>query len=62
MTGARLDLDAAPPLGVEIYAIIRVYNLGKNDMDLRIYLDPKTWEIRGDLDFSADPYIVIPRH
>ena len=60
MSRLKLDTAYAPPPDVEIYAIFRVYNLGTNAMDMRIYLDPKTFEIDKKLSIFADTYTVVP--
>jgi hypothetical protein len=60
MARCKRNLLGTPPQNPEIYVIIRVFNLGRNDMDMRIYLDPKSLEEEGKLLFSADTYTVVP--
>lgn len=43
-----------------IYVIFRVYNLGKDNMSLRIYVDPDALQRQGELRFTAESYSVIP--
>ena len=43
-----------------IYVILRVYNLGQEDVGMRIYIDPATMERNGELDFQAETYTVVP--
>jgi hypothetical protein len=44
----------------EVYIILRVYNLGQEDIGLRIYLDPETGRRKNDLRFIAESYSVEP--
>lgn len=41
--------------------IFRVFNLGEQDIGLRIMVDPKGLERRGELEFEADTYTVFQR-
>ncbi len=43
-----------------IYVVFRVYNLGQDNMGLRIYLDPAALEA-SELDFTAETWSVVPR-
>ncbi len=43
-----------------VYVILRVFNLGQEDMGMRIYVDPATMERNGELDFQAETYTVVP--
>lgn len=43
-----------------IYVIMRVFNLGQEDMGMRIYVDPATMEQNGELQFQAETYTVVP--
>lgn len=43
-----------------IYVIFRVYNLGKDDMSLRIYVDPDALRRQGVLRFTPESYSVTP--
>jgi len=40
-----------------IYVIFRVYNLGQDNMGLKIYLDPETSR---QLEFTAQTWSVVP--
>ena len=42
----------------EVYVILRVYNLGRRDMDMRIYVDPYTMSREKKLIFQAESYSV----
>jgi hypothetical protein len=44
----------------EVYVIFRVHNLGKENMGVRIYLDPESLRVQGQLEFSAESYSVVP--
>ncbi|KAL1863985.1 hypothetical protein Daus18300_007950 [Diaporthe australafricana] len=43
-----------------IYVIFRVYNLGCDGMGLKIYLDPESLRLSGELSFTADTWSVVP--
>ena len=43
-----------------IYVILRVFDLGQEDMGMRIYVDPATMERNGELEFQAETYTVAP--
>ena len=43
-----------------IYVILRVFNLGQDDMGMRIYVDPAAMERNGELEFQAETYTVVP--
>ena len=43
-----------------VYVILRVFNLGQEDMGMRIYVDPATMERNGELEFKAETYTVVP--
>lgn len=43
-----------------IYLILRVFNLGQEDMGVRIYVNPATMERNGELEFQAETYTVVP--
>jgi hypothetical protein len=44
----------------EIYIIFRVYQLNKETMGVRIYIDPESLRQQGRLVFTADSYNVVP--
>jgi hypothetical protein len=44
----------------EVYIILRVYNLGQEDVGLHIYLDPETRRRKKELKFTAESYSVEP--
>jgi hypothetical protein len=43
-----------------IYVIFRVYNLGRDNMGLKIYLDPATLSDSGALQFTAEGWSAVP--
>ena len=53
----RMALDPENP-AAEVYVILRVYNLGRRDMDMRIYVDPATLKREKKLTFQAESYTV----
>lgn len=46
----------------EIYVIFRVYHLDQGDQGpgLRVYVDPESLRVSGELDFSAPTWTVVP--
>ena len=44
----------------EVYIILRVFNLDKDTIDMRLYVDPKGIEEAGDLVFTPESYSVLP--
>jgi hypothetical protein len=44
----------------EVYIILRVFNLNKNDIDMRLYVDPAGMEERRDLIFTPESYSLVP--
>ncbi|RDL38725.1 uncharacterized protein BP5553_03065 [Venustampulla echinocandica] len=44
----------------EIYIILRVFNLGKDTIDMRLFVDPKRIEDGGSLTFTPESYSVLP--
>ena len=52
-----MALDSENPT-TEVYVILRVYNLGRRDMDMRIYVDPATMKREKKLIFQAKSYSV----
>lgn len=44
----------------EVYIILRVFNLGKSNMGMRLYVDPATMADSGELIFEAESYTVAP--
>ena len=43
-----------------VYIIFRLFNLGKDDMGLRLYVDPAQHEANGSLLFTATEWTVVP--
>jgi len=43
-----------------VYALFRVFNLGKESMGLRIFIDPEQQRRQDVLKFAADKYTVSP--
>lgn len=54
----RTALIENQPTATEVYVILRVFNLGKKDMDVQIYADPATMEKNGELLFEGESYTV----
>jgi hypothetical protein len=44
----------------EVYVIIRVFNLNKDNIDMRVYVDPAAMEERHELNFTAQQWSVVP--
>ena len=43
-----------------IYVIFRVFDLYKDSIDMRVYMDPDIMRQRGDLIFTAESWSVVP--
>lgn len=43
-----------------VYALFRVYDLGKSSMGLKIYVDPAEQRRLGKLAFTSEKYAVTP--
>ncbi|KAL2038032.1 hypothetical protein N7G274_009252 [Stereocaulon virgatum] len=54
----RTALIEDQPTATEVYVILRVFNLGKANMDVQIYTDPATMEKNGELLFEGESYTV----
>jgi hypothetical protein len=46
---------------LEVYIIFRVFNLEKNNIGVKLYINPETAENRGELEFQVDKWVVKPR-
>lgn len=44
----------------EVYIIFRVFNLDKEGIDMRLYVDPKGVEEGGEVVFTPESYPVLP--
>ena len=44
----------------EIYVVLRVFNLGKPNMGMRVYVDPEYLRQESKLEFTAESWTVIP--
>ncbi|KAH8587446.1 hypothetical protein B0O99DRAFT_694433 [Bisporella sp. PMI_857] len=44
----------------EVYIILRVFNLGRDNIDMRLYVNPAGMEERGELRFTPESYSVTP--
>lgn len=44
----------------EVYIILRVFNLDKDTIDMRLYVDPKGVEEGGNLVSTPESYSVLP--
>ena len=58
----RLDANHEIGRGTtnEVYIILRVFNLDKDGIDMRLYIDPAGMEERGELHFTSESYSVVP--
>jgi hypothetical protein len=45
---------------IQVYMIMRVFDLGQDEIGLRIYLDPETLRRKNSLRFTAESYCVEP--
>lgn len=54
-----MTLSRSKP-STDVYIILRVFNLGQDDIGLRTYGDPATLERTGKLVFETDTYSVFP--
>ena len=52
--------DGIIPGPREIYIILRVYNLGREDMDVKVYVDPMAWKKNKQLVFTAETWSIVP--
>lgn len=43
-----------------IYALFRVFRLGRSSMGLKIYVDPAEQKRIGKLAFTSEKYVVVP--
>lgn len=43
-----------------IYVIFRVFNLGRDDIGLKVYLDPESLRLSRQLKFTAFVWSVVP--
>ena len=44
----------------EIYIIARVFNLGQDNMGMRLYVDPASMKYSRELIFQPNSYVVTP--
>ncbi|CRG88031.1 Cadherin-89D [Talaromyces islandicus] len=59
MRSHRLDAES-PVAESTIYVIFRVFDLGKDPTNLRIYIDPESLRVQGRLLFAPESYNVVP--
>lgn len=45
----------------EIYVVCRVYNLGRENLNVKIYVDPEAHNRDGSLVFESHSWTVTPR-
>ena len=57
MERMKLSEESSAP---EVYLILRVFNLDKNNIDMAVYVDPEGMRARGDLVFIPESYSVVP--
>ena len=48
------------PTNTEVYIILRVFNLLRENIGLRLYVDPASMEESGELMIEAESYTVKP--
>lgn len=53
---------ASPENHTTLYVVFRVYHLGRDNMGLRIYMDPEKLRLDEQLDFTAETWSVVPRN
>jgi len=58
MRSYTLPDDSSVP---NVYIIFRVFNLGRNNMSVKLYVDPEGHRLRGDLLFEPQTWTVKPR-
>lgn len=44
-----------------VYIIFRVFNLGRNNLGVKLYVDPEAHRLRGNLVFESQTWTVQPR-
>ena len=57
MKTMTLDDDRA---STNVYVIMRVFNLGQDNIGMRLYVDPAAMELDGRLMFEPSNYTVTP--
>ncbi|KAJ4385382.1 hypothetical protein N0V93_009809 [Gnomoniopsis smithogilvyi] len=55
------EAAASPENQSTLYVIFRVYHLGRDNMALRIYMDPEKLRLDEELDFTAETWSIVPR-
>jgi hypothetical protein len=53
-------LPASPSTDTSVYIILRVFNLGQDNMNARIYVDPESLRQEERLRFTPESYSVTP--
>lgn len=43
-----------------VYVIFRVYNLGRDNMALKVYMDPESLRVEEQLRFTAETWSIVP--
>lgn len=43
-----------------IYVIFRVFHVGKESIDMKIYVDPEAMRTRNELKFTAETWSIVP--
>ena len=44
----------------KIYVVFRVYNLGRDSLNVRLYVDPEAHRRQGSLEFAQHTWTVTP--
>lgn len=45
----------------EVYIIFRIFNIDKDSLDLKVYVDPRRLKKEHKLRFTMDRWTVVPR-
>jgi hypothetical protein len=53
-------IKLGPQATDEVYIILRVFHLDRDDIEMRLYVDPAGMEERGELQFTSESYSVVP--
>jgi hypothetical protein len=53
-------VDTDPDNQASVYVIFRVYNLGRDSVGMKVYVNPGLMEARGELVFTTETWSVVP--
>lgn len=54
------DVGAHPNNQASVYVIFRVYNLGRDAVGMKVYVNPGQMQARGALVFVTETWSVVP--